>query len=82
MNHNVKTLDVEKIYGVMNLKNQSKIGGILSGVDTEGMTKQQKKKLKKKLKKQLGPSIENPTEKNEITQQNQKSNPNEIKKIN
>ena len=79
MNHNVKTLYLEKIHGVLDIKNKSKNTGILSGVDTEGMTKQQKKKLKKKLKKQMAPSTEIPAESNYINQQNLKSNPIENK---
>lgn len=47
MNKNIRTLDVERIFG----KNQAQ-STLLGGIDTEGLTKTQKKKLKKKLKKQ------------------------------
>jgi hypothetical protein len=46
MNKNIKTLDVERIYGVKQAQTT-----LLSGIDTEGLTKTQKKKLKQKLKK-------------------------------
>ena len=49
LNQRVKTEDVEKLF-----KPQVGQNGILSGVDTEGMSKAQKKKLKQKLKKQMG----------------------------
>ena len=53
MNRNVKTLDVERLFGGAAPKNRQTTGGILSGIDTEGMSKAQKKKLKAKLKKKM-----------------------------
>jgi len=50
MNKNLKTLDVTRIYGGQ--KETSQLQTLLSGVETEGLTKTQKKKLKQKLKKQ------------------------------
>lgn len=53
MNRNVRSQDVERLFGG-GRHAREKTGTILSGVDTEGMTKAQKKKLKAKLKKQMG----------------------------
>jgi len=39
MNRNVKVAHVEKLFGGKKLQPENKAGGILSGIDTEGMTK-------------------------------------------
>lgn len=49
MNRNVRAEDAGRLYG--DHKKDSDKATLLSGIDTEGLSKAQKKKLKAKLKK-------------------------------